>query len=37
MPVSAPVFAYLVPAGTYNHEAARAIAARHGIDEPALL
>ncbi|WP_418931221.1 prephenate dehydratase [Gordonibacter pamelaeae] len=37
MPVSAPVFAYLGPAGTYTHEAARAFAARLGIDEPALL
>ena len=35
MPVSAPVFAYLGPAGTYTHEAARAFAARLGIDEPA--
>ena len=32
-----PVFAYLGPAGTYTHEAARAFAARLGIDEPALL
>ena len=37
MPVSAPVFAYLGPAGTYTHEAARAFAARLGFDEPALL
>ena len=37
MPVSSPVFAYLGPAGTYTHEAARAFAARLGIDEPALL
>ena len=37
MPVSAPVFADLGPAGTYTPEAARAFAARLGIDEPALL
>ena len=34
MPVSAPVFAYLGPAGTYTHEAARAFAARLGIADP---
>ena len=31
-----PVFAYLGPAGTYTDEAARAFAARLGIDEPNL-
>ncbi len=37
MNATEPVFAYLGPAGTYSDEAARAFAARLGIDEPALL
>lgn len=37
MPVTHPVFAYLGPAGTYSDEAARAFAARLGIEEPPLL
>lgn len=37
MASTAPVFAYLGPAGTYTDEAARAFAARLGIDEPQLL
>ncbi len=37
MHATEPVFAYLGPAGTYTDEAARAFAARLGIDEPQLL
>ncbi|RDB61257.1 prephenate dehydratase [Gordonibacter sp. 28C] len=37
MTATEPVFAYLGPAGTYTDEAARAFAARLGIDEPQLL
>lgn len=37
MASTAPVFAYLGPAGTYTDEAARAFAARLGIEEPSLL
>ena len=37
MTATAPAFAYLGPAGTYHDEAARAFAARLGIDEPELI
>ena len=37
MTATDPEFAYLGPAGTYTDEAARAFAARLGIDEPQLL
>lgn len=37
MTATAPSFAYLGPAGTYHDEAARAFAARLGIDEPELI
>lgn len=37
MHAEAPSFAYLGPAGTYHDEAARAFAARLGIEEPELI
>ncbi len=37
MTATGPVFAYLGPAGTYSDEAARAFAARLGIDDPCLV